>query len=95
MYLGLTPDQVANHVATTDGMITDIDISGDFDQFGAWLNAWPHGLVDSGWWEGLFYSAVAFVYSAFGNIEGFFGDWLGIPWSGVEDTLDFWFPPEV
>jgi hypothetical protein len=94
MYLGLTPDQVADHVATTDGMITDIDISGDFDQFGAWLNAWPHGLVDSGWWEGLFYSVVAFFYSAFGNIENFFGDWMGIPWSGVEDTLDFWFPTD-
>jgi len=95
MYLGLTPEQVANHIATTDGMITDVDISGDFDQFSAWLNAWPHGLVDSGWWEGLFYSVVAFFYSAFGNIEDFFGDWMGIPWSGVEDTLDFWFPAEA
>ncbi|MGB5795839.1 MAG: PE-PPE domain-containing protein [Mycolicibacter algericus] len=94
MYLGLTPDQVANHIATTDGMITDIDISGDFDQFDAWLNAWSHGLIDSGWWEGIFYSVVAFFYSAFGNIEDFFGDWLGIDWGGVEDTLDFWFPVE-
>ncbi|OBK86486.1 PE-PPE domain-containing protein, partial [Mycolicibacter sinensis] len=95
MYLGLTPDQVANHLATTDGAITDIDISGDFDQFGAWINAWSHGLVDSGWWEGLFYSVVAFFYSAFGDIKDFFGDWMGIDWSGVEDTLDFWFPPEA
>ncbi|MDQ2625837.1 MAG: PE-PPE domain-containing protein [Actinomycetota bacterium] len=94
MYLGLTPDQVADHIATTDGTITDIDISGDFDQFDAWLNAWSHGLVDSGWWEGIFYSVVAFFYSAFGNIEDFFGDWLGIDWAGVEDTLDFWFPVE-
>lgn len=95
MYLGLTPDQVANHLATTDGAITDIDISGDFDQFGAWMNAWSHGLVDSGWWEGLFYSVVAFFYSAFGDIKDFFGDWMGIDWSGVEDTLDFWFPAEA
>ncbi|WP_234784847.1 PE-PPE domain-containing protein [Mycolicibacter heraklionensis] len=95
MYLGLTPDQVANHTATIDGLLTDINISGDFDQFGAWLNAWPHGLIDSGWWEGLFYSLVASFYSVFGNIEDFFGDWLGIDWGGVEDTLDFWFPAEV
>jgi|GEM_PF-2754327 len=95
MYLGLTPDQVTNHAATIDGMLTDISISGDFDQFGAWLNAWPHGLVDSGWWEGLFYSLVASFYSAFGNIEDFFGDWLGVDWGGVEDTLDFWFPAEA
>jgi hypothetical protein len=38
---------------------------------------------------------VASVYSAFGNIEGFFGDWLGVDWSGVEDTLDYWFPTDV
>lgn len=92
MYLGLTPDQVANHMATGDGLITNIDISGDFDQFGAWINAWGHGLIDSSWWEGLFYSVVASFYSAFGNIEGFFGDWLGVEWGGVEDTLDYWFP---
>ncbi|UVO12531.1 PE-PPE domain-containing protein [Mycobacterium sp. SVM_VP21] len=95
MYLGLSPDQVANHTTTIDGMLTDINISGDFDQFGAWLNAWGHGLIDSGWWEGLFYSLVASFYSVFGNIEDFFGDWLGIDWGGVEDTLDYWFPAEV
>ncbi|MEB3034371.1 PE-PPE domain-containing protein [[Mycobacterium] nativiensis] len=95
MYLGLTPSQVADHMATTDGMITNIDISGDFDQFGAWINAWGHGLIDSGWWEGIFNSVVAFFYSAFGNMDGFFGDWLGVDWGGVEDTLDYWFPAEV
>ncbi|OBI26893.1 PE-PPE domain-containing protein, partial [Mycolicibacter sinensis] len=92
MYLGLTPEQVANHIATTDGMITDVDISGDFDQFSAWLNAWPHGLVDSAGIDALFNSIVALVYSAFGNIEGFFTDWMGIDWGGVEQTLDYWFP---
>jgi len=94
MYLGLTPAQVANQVDTTDGMITNVEISGDFDQFSAWVNAWSHGLIDSSWWDGLFYSAVAFVYSAFGNIEGFFGDWLGVDWGGVEQTLDYWFPAD-
>lgn len=95
MYLGLTPEQVANNTTSTDGLITNIDISGDFDQFGAWINAWAHGLVDSGWWQGIFYSVVAAFYSAFGNIEDFFGDWLGIDWGGVEETLDFWFPTDV
>ena len=37
-------------------------------------------------------SLVALVYSAFGNIEGFFGDWMGLDWGGVEQTLDYWFP---
>ncbi|WP_109413668.1 PE-PPE domain-containing protein [Mycolicibacter heraklionensis] len=92
MYLGLTPDQVANHTATTDDLLTTISISTDFDQFGAWLNAWGHGLADSSWWDGLFYSAVAFVYSAFGKLEDFFGDWMGLDWGGVEETLDYWFP---
>lgn len=95
MYLGLTDAQVADHTTTVDDMITNVDISGDFDQFGAWLNAWGHGLIDSGWWEGLFYSAVAFVYSAFGKIEDFFGDWMGLDWGGVEDTLSYWFPTDV
>lgn len=92
MYLGLTPDEVASHTASVDGMITSVDISGDFDQFDAWINAWGHGLLDSGWWEGLFNSVMASFYSAFGNIEDFFGDWMGIDWGGVEQTLDFWFP---
>lgn len=95
MYLGLTPDEVADHTATTDGMITNIEISGDFDHLQTWLNAWPHGLIDSGWWEGLFYSAVASIYNAFGNIEDFFGDWMGMDWSEVVDTMDFWFPLDV
>ncbi len=93
MYLGLTPDQVAHHTETVDGMLTNLDISGDFDQFGAWLSALGHGLLDSSWWEGLFYSVVAAFYDAFGNIEDFFGDWMGIDWAGVEETLDVWFPP--
>jgi len=92
MYLGLTPDQVADHTATTDGMLTNIDISGDIDQFSAWLNAFGNGLLDSAGVDALFNSIVAFIYNAFGNIEGFFTDWMGIDWGGVEDVLDFWFP---
>ncbi|MCV7258208.1 PE-PPE domain-containing protein [Mycobacterium shimoidei] len=92
MYLGLTPEQVADHTETVDGLITNIDISGDFDQFGAWLNAFGNGLLDSGTLEGLFNSVVAFAYNIFGNIEDFFTDWMGIDWGGVEETLDFWFP---
>ncbi|MEB3034374.1 PE-PPE domain-containing protein [[Mycobacterium] nativiensis] len=93
MYLGLTPEQVADHTATTDGMLTNIDISGDIDQFSTWLNAlFGSGFLESGVWEGLFNSIVALVYSAFGNIEGFYTDWMGIDWGGVEQTLDYWFP---
>ncbi|MGB3893883.1 MAG: PE-PPE domain-containing protein [Mycolicibacter sinensis] len=95
MYLGLTPEQVADHTATTDGMLTNIDISGDIDQFSAWLNAFGNGLLDSAGLDALFNSIVAFIYNAFGNIEGFFTEWMGIDWGGVEDTLDYWFPPEV
>jgi hypothetical protein len=73
-------------------MITNIDISGDIDQFSTWLNAFGNGLLDSAGFDALFNSIVAFVYNAFGNIESFFTDWMGIDWGGVEDTLDYWFP---
>ncbi|MGV0698875.1 PE-PPE domain-containing protein [Mycolicibacter sinensis] len=92
MYLGLTPEQVADHTAIADGLITNIDISGDIDQFSAWLAAFGNGLLDSASLEAFFNSLVALVYNAFGNIEGFFTDWMGIDWAGVEDTLDAWFP---
>ncbi len=82
-----SPLVVGNHVM--------VGISGDFDPFATWLNAFGNGLADSSWWEGIFYSLVASIYRAFGNIEGFFGAWLGIDWGGVEDTLDFWFPAEA
>lgn len=70
MYLGLTPDQIADHTATPDGLITNIDISGDIDQFDTWLHAFGNGLLDSGWWDGLFNSIVAFVYNAFASTTG-------------------------
>lgn len=92
MYVGLTPDEIADHTESTDGLITNIDISDDFDQFGAWLNAFVHGLPDSGWWDGFFNSAVALVYDAFDAMDDFFGDWMGIDWGDVEETLDAWFP---
>jgi hypothetical protein len=93
MYMGLTPAEVADHTAATDGMITNIDISGDIDQLSTWVNAlFGGGLIDSGVWTGLVNSLVEFVYAAFGNIEGFFTDWMGIDWGGVEQTLDYWFP---
>ncbi len=92
MYLGLTPEQVADHAATTDGMITNIDISTDIDQFSAWITALGSGLIDSGWWVSLFNSVAEMVYAGFGKIEDFFTDWMGIDWGGVESTLDYWFP---
>lgn len=92
MYLGLTPEQVADHVSTGDGLITTLDISGDIDQFSAWINALGNGLIDSGWWVSLFNSVAEMVYAGFGKIEDFFTDWMGIDWGGVESTLDYWFP---
>ncbi|MEB3051040.1 PE-PPE domain-containing protein [Mycolicibacter sp. MYC123] len=92
MYMGLTPAQVADQTTSVDGMITNVDISGDIDQFSAWINSFGHGLLDSASIDALFNSLVALVYSAFGNIEGFFTDWMGIDWGGVEQTLDYWFP---
>ena len=92
MYMGLTPAQVADHTASTDGMITNIDISGDIDQFSAWVKALGNGLTDSGALEALFNSIVEMIYNGFGKIEDFFTDWMGIDWGGVESTLDYWFP---
>ncbi|ORV46053.1 PE-PPE domain-containing protein [Mycolicibacter engbaekii] len=92
MYLGLTPEQVADHTVTVDGLITNIGISGEIDQFSAWITAFGNGLTDSGWWISLFNSLVEMVYAGFGKIEDFFTDWMGLDWGGVEDTLDYWFP---
>ncbi|MGB3332103.1 MAG: PE-PPE domain-containing protein [Mycobacterium sp.] len=92
MYLGLTPEQVADHVASADGLITNINLSGDIDQFSTWVNALGNGLAESGVWDALFNSLVQLVYNAFGKFEEFFTDWMGIDWGGVEDTLDYWFP---
>lgn len=93
MYMGLTPEEVANQTVSTDGMITNIDISSDIDQFNTWVNAlFGGGLIDSGVWTGLLNSIVEILYNGFNNIEGFFTDWMGIDWDGVEQTLDVWFP---
>ncbi|CAJ1506236.1 PE-PPE domain-containing protein [[Mycobacterium] kokjensenii] len=93
MYLGLTDEQVADHTVSTDGLITNIDISGDIDPFRAWFTALTSGgLIESGVLEGLFNSVVEMIYAAFGRIEEFFTDWMGIDWGGVEETLDVWFP---
>lgn len=93
MYMGLTPEEVADHTTSTDGMITNIDISGDIDQSSTWVHAlFGGGLIDSGVWTGLLNSIVEIIYNGFNNIEGFFTDWMGIDWSGVEQTLDVWFP---
>ncbi|CAJ1506232.1 PE-PPE domain-containing protein [[Mycobacterium] kokjensenii] len=93
MYLGLTPEEVANQTFSTDGMITNIDISDDIDPFTTWFTAITSGgLIDSGVWVGLFNSIVEVIYSGFDKIEEFFTDWMGIDWGGVEDTLDVWFP---
>jgi hypothetical protein len=48
-YLGLTPDQIADSTTTTDGELTNIDISGDIDNSDAWNSAvFEHGAANSG-----------------------------------------------
>lgn len=48
-YLGLTPEQVADSTTSTDGEITNIDISDDFNHFDAWTNAvFSGGAANSG-----------------------------------------------
>ncbi|ORW63612.1 hypothetical protein AWC24_01365 [Mycolicibacter senuensis] len=90
-YLGLTPEQIADATTTVDGDVTYVNISGDIDHSAAWLNAVDHGMFDSGLWESLYNTAVAFAYNLFGGMEQFFTDWLGIDWGGVEETLNVWF----
>ena len=86
-------EEVANHTFSTDGLITNIDLSGDIDQFSTWISALTSGgLIESGVFVGLVNSIVEMIYNAFGKIEEFFTDWMGIDWGGVEDTLDYWFP---
>jgi hypothetical protein len=53
-YMGLTPEEIASGVATTDGLTTTITIPDGSDPGAiindttAWVNAFSHGLVDSG-----------------------------------------------
>lgn len=47
-YLGLTPEQVATATTSTDGDLTNIYISDDIDNAGAWFNSFDHGVADDG-----------------------------------------------
>ncbi|HEU0189805.1 MAG TPA: PE-PPE domain-containing protein [Mycobacterium sp.] len=53
-YLGLTPSDVANATISTDGDITNVDISDDINNFGAAVTAFGQGLGDSGFFQSLF-----------------------------------------
>lgn len=65
-YLGLTPEQIADSTTTTDGEVTNIDISSDINDLDAWLSAvFENGAANSGllesvadtiqyWFDGFF-----------------------------------------
>lgn len=53
-YLGLTPAQVADATTSIDGNLTNIDISDDINNLGAWVHAIGHGVASSGLFESLF-----------------------------------------
>ncbi|HEX7322767.1 MAG TPA: PE-PPE domain-containing protein [Mycobacterium sp.] len=53
-YLGLTPSDVANATTSTDGDITNVDISDDINNIDALIKAFDQGLGDSGFFQSLF-----------------------------------------
>lgn len=60
-YLGLTPEQIADATTTVDGEVTYIDISGDINDFDAWLTAvFENGAANSGLLESVF-DSVQFI----------------------------------
>lgn len=54
VYLGLTPTQIAEATASTDGDLTLIDISNNINSFDAGLGAIDNGVASSGFLESLF-----------------------------------------
>jgi hypothetical protein len=63
-YLGLTPTQIADATASTDGDLTNADISDHINNFDAWIGAIDHGVFSSGLFESVFDSLELY----FGNI---------------------------
>jgi hypothetical protein len=65
-YLGLTPEEIANAVTTTDGLLTNIDISDSgVNGLDAFLGALEHGIGSSGLFESLFQSLELYFSNAF------------------------------
>ena len=65
-YLGLTPDQVANAMTTTDGNLTLVNISDNINNADAWLSAvFEHGAAGSGLLESVFQSLELYLTNMF------------------------------
>jgi PE-PPE domain len=64
-YLGLTPAEVANATTSTDGDITNIDISDNINNLDAWFSAFENGIASSGLFESIFNSIQFALTGAF------------------------------
>jgi len=64
-YLGLTPTQIADATTSTDGNLTNIDISDNINSFDAFIGALDHGIGSSGLFESLFESLQLYLTNMF------------------------------
>lgn len=64
-YLGLTPAQIADATTSTDGDLTLINISDNINNLGALLNAFDHGVADSGLFQSIAGSLQLFFENTF------------------------------
>jgi PE-PPE domain len=65
-YVGLTPEEVANSTVTTDGLITNVDISDNINNADAWLSAvFEHGAANSGLIESVLQSIEFYLTNSF------------------------------
>ena len=64
-YLGLTPTQIADATTSTDGNLTNIDISDNINGFDAFFGALDNGIGSSGLFESLFESLQLYLSNMF------------------------------
>jgi hypothetical protein len=65
-YLGLTPTEVADATTSTDGELTYVDISHNFNNFDAWISAvFEHGAAGSGLLESVLDSLQLYLTNTF------------------------------
>jgi hypothetical protein len=64
-YLGLTPTQIADATTSTNGDLTQIDISDHINNADAWIGALEHGIGSSGLLESVFQSLELYFTNMF------------------------------
>ena len=64
-YLGLTPTEIANATTSTDGDLTNIDISDNINGFDAFIGALDNGIGSSGLLESVFQSLEFYFTNSF------------------------------